>query len=156
MTKTIPFEVVSWAAREVQRQHDSAIYVQGMISAWLYAFEVDPGDITVEDLQILNALVKMRPVGQHFRQVNVMVGNDTPPQWYHVPRLIDQMLDNQYLMTAEELGFEYLKVHPESDGNGRTALLLINIKNKTLMTPTDLPEFDFTKSLITGQIERLG
>ena len=139
---------------QVWRQHDEPIYVAGMYRAWQYACSVPPDYVCATDLRVMAAMIKRRPVVEHFRLYdNISVGGNVPPPAERVPELIDYMLDAQNRMTSDELAKEYLRIHPEEDGNGRVASLLINIKDRTLDKPRDLPDFDWGPQMVPMKVE---
>lgn len=156
MSRVIPIHVVRYLCREVQRQDDEAIFVEGMMNAWFYAFSVNPADITMQNLQVLNALVKRRPAMNHFRMENVTISSRGPlgapigSRFQDVPRHLHVLLEAQGSYDGTDFAKAYLDIHPELDGNGRTASLLMNIKDGTLKDPRDLPYFTWPEPVGMG------
>lgn len=54
---------------------------------------------------------------------------------------INQLCSNQHSLTTDEFVKEFLDIHPFTDGNGRVAFILHNLKNKTMDYPNPLPDY---------------
>lgn len=74
-----------------------------------------------------------------WRKVDVLVGKIEPPSFKHFPNIIYQFLDNLHwlISTAENrqdvvdclifAHYEFVKIHPFNNGNGRMGRLLLNL-----------------------------
>lgn len=141
-TRVAPIDVFEYIIRETERQYGEVHEVRGMLSAWQFAWSVDPEAITNEDILTIGYMIKVEPALHHYRRIPVIVGLSTPPHWADVPRLMQTLLENQ---DADTDGWikQFLEIHPFADGNGRCASLLRNIRERTLLHPTDLPHYKF-------------
>ncbi len=140
----VPMSVVKWACSEVHRQVEDPPFVVGMINAWGYAeSSINPSIVGVEDLYILGSLVKMVPLREGFRRTQVKIGDNYGAPASELDRLINQLLDNQANLNEDEFCFEFLRIHPFEDGNGRVASILYNTKRRSLKNPLILPEYRF-------------
>lgn len=138
------YEIVPFCCTEVERQGDGPAFVQGMVRAWALcarAAEWEQGP-SLFFVQELNAAIRMVNTA-NFRQVPVTFTNtiSSAPSHHDVPRLMAQLWENMDDITVEEFCYEFLRIHPFVDGNGRCAVLLYNLLNGTIHKPVPMPEF---------------
>lgn len=149
--------VIDYCAEEVRRQQDGPLAVGWMLRAWnnANALWFAGGEIRIEDILRFGNLVTPKNSKDDFRHQNVRVGTYPCPDWQEVPRLMEQLLDawNDGRITGEvhpsagDVGpeemfyYQFLKVHPLVDGNGRTAKILYNFLKGTLTKPVWPPDF---------------
>ena len=66
-------------------------------------------------------------------------GNEGAP-YSQIPRLLEQLLDMQERLAPEEFYWEFERIHPFADGNGRVGAILFNIvsNNSMWVTPPEM------------------
>ncbi|MGB0430205.1 MAG: Fic family protein [Bacteroidia bacterium] len=115
---------------------------KGLIKAELYTFDLDE-DVEINAQLILEihriAFEDIYDWGGKWRQIEVKVGRIEPPTPVRIPMLMYQFLDNlnfkvRNAATFEEkvdciayAHYEYIKIHPFNNGNGRTGRILMNL-----------------------------
>jgi cell filamentation protein len=115
---------------------------RGIIKAELYIFGLDT-DIEISARLILDihkiAFEELYEWAGKWRNVNVIVGLLTPPQPAQIIHLMYQLIDNlnykisisksqdEIIETLIYTHYEFVKIHPFNNGNGRTGRLLMNL-----------------------------
>jgi hypothetical protein len=130
-----PRRVVAWAAAECERQQSGEMSVLRVLEAWDYASHRPLYYPTVEDVLHVGHLIepdKNRPT--EFRHENVYIRNTLPGAhqpgaWQDVPRLVETLVNQigAYRTTPEgvnEWYYEFERIHPFVDGNGRAGSVL--------------------------------
>lgn len=142
--------VVSWCADECSRQKTDPKLVANMFNAWrwVYEFEADPRTIDARHLEhfimAINAKV-LGDIGASYRTTAVYFDDYRfAPAWTAVPQAMHSLCTHHQDVETSDFVYEFLKIHPFIDGNGRTAAILWNWSNNSLANPMTLPKFDFT------------
>ena len=115
---------------------------KGITKAELYVFGLDT-EIEISTTLILEihktAFEELYDWAGKWRNVNVIVGQLTPPQPSQIIHLMYQFIDNlKYKISASKLQDEiietliyahygFIKIHPFNNGNGRTGRILMNL-----------------------------
>lgn len=90
-------------------------------------------EVTINDLE---EFVKVNQPNARLRDsygLNVRVGNYYPPSGGpHIKEQLQSLLDNQHLYDSYTLHCKYQKIHPFTDGNGRSGRALWLHKHKDL------------------------
>lgn len=89
-------------------------------------FKLNHG-IRLSDILILGQMVNSNN-DISWRNVNVRFdnGNEGAP-YSEIPRLLNQLLEAQDHLSAEEFYWEFERIHPFVDGNGRVGAVLYNV-----------------------------
>src|SRR5690606_30846029 len=115
---------------------------EGITSAELFIL-----DLEVETILSVQLILKIHEVAfsklydwaGKWRTVSVSVGQLTPPEPYRILQLMYQFIDNlnyklnkaktqdEHLDCLVFAHYEFVKIHPFNNGNGRTGRLLMNI-----------------------------
>lgn len=136
-------KVVAYCAAEVERQSAGPLFVAHMFVAWKYASNL--GFVLNErHILSLGALVNGQESRTGYRQTPVFFARTgkTGVNHEHVPRLMTQLVNSKIIGTDEWV-YEFLRIHPFEDGNGRVASLIHNWMSGTLDNPNPLPEYQF-------------
>lgn len=136
----VAMNVVTWACREVERQGAGPMSVGDMLMAWDYAANhVMSWDRLTEDhIQDINFLVQGGKVIGYRRTPVRFASGGHASNWQSIQRGMDMLMENKNTDTDEWIK-TFLDIHPFTDGNGRTASILLNLKRRTMGTPVDLP-----------------
>lgn len=150
--KNIHSNVICWCAEEVHRQKAGPRDVAYMFDAWKRASNESPDDVLSPNrlevfIQMLNAkvlggsgLANYRTTEVYFADLSLALP----------PRQVPMVMNNLCFVGVENLEpgdfvFEFLKIHPFPDGNGRTAALLLNWLSGSLDNPIVLHDFFHTE-----------
>ncbi len=153
MPRRSEWNVVDYCREEVERQgHDTRTMdgldrVKYMLDAWTYAMRyVDAYGVlekpTTEALIVIAKLIEPDKNRNGIRKVNVRIGSVKLPDHGDVQRLLAGFFLRLPKLNPFEAYRELLEVHPFEDGNGRTAKVILNWLNGTLLSPV-FPPNDF-------------
>lgn len=143
------FDVIKYCSMEVANQMASPIRVHSMLTAWDYAFHYQSQGkpLTVDFVEHIGALVEPNRNIAGFRTGYVTIGS--MPAGADPERIRPQLealvegwnegrFDDSYIPDhtgPDSWYFEFERIHPFFDGNGRTGKILLNFLNDTLSTP---------------------
>lgn len=143
--------VVEYCTEEVQRQGHDTFQLDGiervgwMLDAWSYALRENENTkpIALRDIERMGYLIERAKNAGGFRTCGVTVGGRLMPPWFHVEAQVKNLVRCQ--KDLDPLGFyrAFLEIHPFVDGNGRTAKVLLNWLNGTLLENPVFPPKDF-------------
>jgi hypothetical protein len=142
--------IVAYCAEEVRRQRDTQWHVYRMFDAWSFAMDYQRSAgpaLTHAIVREIGARVDERGE-EGYRsyeiyitglghQVNERIG--AFPQAIHFK--MENLLERQNELSPEIWYYEFEKIHPFGDGNGRTGKILYNWLNGTLDNPVWPPDF---------------
>ncbi|MFN0049353.1 MAG: Fic family protein [Cytophagales bacterium] len=118
------------------------IEAKGIAAAELFVFELDSETniSTTLLLEIHNiAFSELYDWAGNWRTTNVIVGQLTPPEPNEILQLMCQFIDNlnfkinisttteEHLECLSYAHYEFIRIHPFNNGNGRTGRILMNI-----------------------------
>jgi hypothetical protein len=149
--------VIEYITEEVHRQgHDTAGLdgiqrVGWMTDAWSFALtHIHKGPPKVIDALFMGHVIEPSKncerigdtqwVWNYVRRVGVRVGSKICPDAQEIPRLLKRLWKHQEDLKPFEFYREFLDIHPFVDGNGRTAKVLLNWMNDTLLCPIFPPD----------------
>lgn len=158
-----PWSVVDYCVEEVERQGHDTTRLDGlrrvgwMLDAWSLAlYELGfsspredsrhgsgPARLSVGLVERLGELVEPEKNKNGFRECGVRVGGAVCPEWRKVRGLVKELVYEQDAMDPLTFYRAFLEIHPFVDGNGRTAKILLNWKNGTLLENPLFPPNDF-------------
>ena len=136
--------VVEWCAKECYRQRVGPHRVASMFNAWQWAqdeksYRRQP---VVDSIIKLGKLVEPIKNVTGIRFVNLSFPPDTPSGGLPVQFALQELCAKTWATgSGDKFAYEFLRVHPFVDGNGRTAAILYNWVNGTLEAPVDMPDF---------------
>lgn len=143
--------VVEYCVEEVERQGHDTSQLNGierigwMLDAWSYALRESEHTrpIALHDIERIGYLIERAKNAGGFRTCAVTVGGKLTPPWFHVEAQLKNLVRCQ--KDLDPLGFyrAFLEIHPFVDGNGRTAKVLLNWLNGTLLETPMFPPKDF-------------
>jgi len=118
------------------------VEAKGIATAELYIFQLD-NDIPISTTLILSihkiAFVELYEWAGKWRTIDVIVGQLEPPKPVQILQLLYQFIDNlnhkiTIAKTVEDkieilvfAHYEFIRIHPFNNGNGRTGRMLMNI-----------------------------
>lgn len=107
----------------------------GMTLACGYALNVSESSVQRGWIRAINVLELGRLINQQpnlsWRVVKVHFANGNEGvDPHHIDRLIRQLIDNQENLTPEEFYWEFERIHPFHDGNGRVGAILYSLLKK--------------------------
>jgi Fic family protein len=131
-------------AREVERQKDTPMHVAYLLRALNVARNMNAFSPTVNEdwIRELNAIVDNGD--GNYRKIPATFNQGMPAiNAENIPNVMANLVKHQDMLTYEEFVYEFLKIHPFEDGNGRVAFLLFNLLKGTIQALEPLPEFTF-------------
>lgn len=138
--------ILAFCANECERQKASPVEVLHMLDAYEYAMNWIvgiPGQrLTSTGISAIHSKLMPSKVGYRigpavFDQGGVALA----PEF--IGRQVDLLVDNQRKLEPMEFVHRFLEIHPYRDGNGRTAAILFNLLQGTMLLPEPLPEMSF-------------
>lgn len=137
--------VVQFCIDECKRQNDYTLESVGaMVEAWYYTLENYSltgltNILTINDIEYLGKIIKPQNIG--FRYTPVTFSNGTFGAPHHaIPRLISNLCDARFNLTPDEFYYEFEKIHPFEDGNGRVGAIVWNFMNGNIENPICPPD----------------
>lgn len=134
-------KMVDFCIMECGRQGDLTYKaVGGMVEAYCSAILLNGFNLKPNADTILEMAKAIKTQNSWFRQTPVTFANGQQgARWDAIPRLIDAWLEALDTFTPEEAYYEFEKIHPFEDGNGRVGAIIYNWLNGTLSDPVVPP-----------------
>lgn len=139
--------LILFLAHEVNRQGKGPIDVANYVWAWEAMRSTltrnrerrQNNPINETWLHNLAGIVEPTNFGR-YRQVPVTFANGTRGiEWSLIPRAMTGLLEAQEKLSPEQFYYEFERIHPYTDGNGRVGLMLMNYLNNTMDKPVIPP-----------------
>jgi len=126
----------------IDKDQINFIEATGIAKAELYIFSLDIEiEITSQLILLIHKIAfgDLYEWGGKWRSINVLVGKLLPPEPVKIINLIFQYLDNLNYKLAKSTNksdhvdllvychYEFVRIHPFNNGNGRTGRLLMNL-----------------------------
>jgi hypothetical protein len=166
----VQMRIVRRCAEEVHRQDDGPMQVWSMVDAWEWwrGLRMGVADVTVRDIASLGTLVHPQQNSRGFRAHEIRVGGSLGAyhheicvkvqRWinaihgkdlfeYKPERTFDVGIHTSFSMATDPerqaavAYFNFERIHPFADGNGRTGKILYNWRNGTPDKPVMPPNF---------------
>lgn len=145
--------VVEYCTEEVERQGHDTSQLDGiervgwMLDAWAYTLRETEHNINkpiaLHDIKRIGCLIERAKNVGGFRRCDVTVGGKLMPPWVHVEAQLKNLVRCQKDLDPLSFYRAFLEIHPFVDGNGRTAKVLLNWLNGTLLENPMFPPNDF-------------
>lgn len=136
--------VIKWAAEECERQRSGEESVAHMLNAWNEArYRASQRSVPTEnDILEFGRLVEPVKNAEGYRRCGVRVGSNVKGPWEAVPRQMAQLVQAVDVLSPEAYWFEFERIHPFIDGNGRVGSLLYCWRMCRLGLPIHSPDWD--------------
>lgn len=143
--------LILFLAHEVKRQGKGPIDVANYVWAW----ETMRSTLTrgrerrmttpITETWMHNLAVMTEPTNfGKYRQVPATFASGKHAlDWALIPRAMKGLLDAQENLNPEQFYYEFERIHPYTDGNGRVGLMLMNYLNNTMDKPILPPEIEW-------------
>ena len=144
----VPLPQRKWAVAEARRQGKPDSAAKDLIAGWRRARSIT-GDITEVDISEIHALIEpgVRP-GYRTTEVTFQ-GGGSANKAASIPRQMEQLVNSGlHKNDPEEFVRQFLRIHPFEDGNGRTAVVLLNHLAPAPKGYRPLPDF-FGEGFVT-------
>jgi Fic/DOC family len=140
--------IVQFCSEECVRQHSGERSVGFMFDAWIRMIQADPV-ISVETIMDIGKMVDPRINAKGFRRGRVWIGGEVRPV-VDFERVLGALCESYYdhAQSQEDISDffrEFEKVHPFTDGNGRTGAILYNMMLRTMKEPQETPDLEDPK-----------
>lgn len=131
-----------WARAETVRQQAHPSTILPLAQAYVHAVDnpelitTVPGVVSLHDM--------FEPAHAGIRRVPVVFNQGIPaPPAQQVPGALNSLFRFVGDIDTDSFVHEFLKIHPFTDGNGRTGSILYNVLNKNGYMPVMMPHYRF-------------
>lgn len=136
----ISFDIIDFCATECELQKSGEMSVARMVKAYSFALFHNLCGFDAHDVLTLGLMVEPMQNRNGFRKTPITVGEEVIG-WQNIPRQVENLCSAQDTLTPAEWFYEFERIHPFVDGNGRTGQILFNLLSGTLSKPTLAPKF---------------
>lgn len=137
-------KVVEFCSEQCHRQGVGPLSVNDMFKAYDYLFGYMASShnttVTVPLILRLGKYVEPNVNDGGHRKGPVFIKDVEMTNWTNVTHLLLQLCEAQDALSAEEFYWEFERIHPFYDGNGRVGAMLYNLKLNNLLWPVQPPE----------------
>jgi len=140
--------IIEYCTEEVKRQGHTIKNLDGiqrvgwMLEAWSYALQVSSNSLLIGDVLVIGRMIEPAKNEGGFRTVPVWVGSKPCLPAIEISSHMETLFRNKSALNPFEFYRALLEIHPFIDGNGRSAKVVLNWLNGTLLTPV-FPPNDF-------------
>ena len=137
-------KVVEFCSEQCHMQGVGPLSVNDMFKAYDYLFgymaSKHDNIITTSLILRLGKLVEPNVNDGSHRKGPVFIKDQECVNWTQITHLLVQLCEHQEDLTPEEFYWEFERIHPFYDGNGRVGAMLYNSRMNNLMWPVQPPE----------------